>query len=66
MVVVAIVVVAELPGLTEPAFGVAVIEKSWVKHGASLPATFTAVHAAWTALYSTEQLPYRSDAALSE
>ena len=59
------VVETEPPGLTEPAVGEAATEKSLPvePQGASLPATFTAVQAAWTALYSVLQLPYRSVAA---
>ena len=65
LVSVAVTVVETLlPGLTEPDAGEAASEKSLpTGQDASLPATLTAVHAAWTALYSAEQSPYRSVAA---
>ncbi|PSK65733.1 hypothetical protein B0E53_02284 [Micromonospora sp. MH33] len=66
VVAVATVVETEPPAVTEPEVGESETEKSLPvePQGASLPATFTAVHAAWTVLYSVEQLPYRSVAAL--
>ena len=50
------VVEAEPPAVTLPEVGEAATEKSLpVEQVASLPATFTAVQAAWTALYSVLQ-----------
>src|SRR5687767_5478176 len=56
--------VTEPPGLTEPDAGAAVTEKSLpAGQAASVPATFTAVQAACTALYCVEHRPNRSVAA---
>src|SRR5574342_897459 len=55
------VALTEPPGAVEPEVGLPLMEKSLpVGHGASLPATLTAVQAAWTVRYSVEQNPYRS------
>src|SRR5262249_16788389 len=45
------------PGAVEPEVGATEMEKSFVTHEASLPATLTAVQAACTVLYSLEHSP---------
>src|SRR5262245_8274736 len=64
MTAVLTVAFTEPPGAVEPEVGLTEMEKSLpLGQAESIPATLTAVHAAWTVRYSVEQNPYRSVAA---